>query len=309
MSETSPAFTERPDSKALALALDTLAQHSRRSLLLDGIAVLAERLRLILGVTLLAGVAAFGVALWLPKTYTSVAFLGPMDEMVGRGAEGVIHSAPVLDPIIEKFPQYKSGYGLEDKRKLLSSSLRWETLGGADPKAAIFSLSFGDTDPVRAQSLLAALLDRWLETRKPGPDTSARLEKALEASEAQAADLSQVIAELKKRPDAMFADGHNGYFPPNIVDMIKMRTETASRIVDLTMALRAGSHDLIFSPPTLPQEPSGPRKKVIVFAAMVGVLVALIAFLLLRWGLGLASEDPAYAPTIARIRKGFAIGF
>jgi hypothetical protein len=60
--------------------------------------------------------------------------------------------------------------------------------------------------------------------------------------------LALVIAELKKRPDAMFADARNGYFPPNVVDMIKMRTEIAAKIVELTMELRAGSRDMIFGP-------------------------------------------------------------
>jgi hypothetical protein len=120
-----------------------------------------------------------------------------------------------------------------------------------------------DTDPRRAQALLNAIVDGWLESIRPRPNRTARLQKLLEASEAQAParlqklleaseaqadDLSLVVAELKKRPDAMFADARNGYFPPNIVDMIKMRTEIATRIVDLTMELRAGSRDMIFWP-------------------------------------------------------------
>jgi hypothetical protein len=105
-----------------------------------------------------------------------------------------------------------------------------------------------DTDPRRAQALLNAIVDGWLESIRPRPNRTARLQKLLEASEAQADDLSLVVAELKKRPDAMFADARNGYFPPNIVDMIKMRTEIATRIVDLTMELRAGSRDMIFWP-------------------------------------------------------------
>jgi hypothetical protein len=164
-------------------------------------------------------------------------------------------------------------------------------------------LQFDDTDPHRAQALLGAIIDRWLEAEQPRPDTSFRLEKTLEASEAQSADLAQVIAELKKRPDAMFADARNGYFPPNIVDMIKMRTETAARIVELTMALRAGSRDLICAPASLPEQPSGPHKILIAVASMAVTFVGLIAFYLLRWRLMILASRPLYAPALARIRR------
>jgi hypothetical protein len=156
-----------------------------------------------------------------------------------------------------------------------------------------------------AQSLLSAILDRWLESVTPPPDKSDGLKKALAASEAQAADLNQVIAELRKRPEAMFADERNGYFPPNIVDMIRMRTETAAKIVELTMALRTGSRDVIFSPPTLPEQPSGPDKIKIVLPSMMVALGCLIAVPLLRWGLAIIGRKPAYSQRITQIRGTF----
>jgi uncharacterized protein involved in exopolysaccharide biosynthesis len=160
-----------------------------------------------------------------------------------------------------------------------------------------------DGDPRRAQSILNAILDAWLETLAPRPDSSARLGKALEASEAQAADLSQVISELKKRPESMFADVRNGYFPPNVADMIKMRTDTLARIIELQVLLRPGSRDLIFSQPTLPEEPSAPRKKLIVSISMAITFVGLIAFFLLSWSMHVAAGRPVYAPIFARMRQ------
>jgi hypothetical protein len=272
---------------------------------LDSFAVLAENMRFLLLATLVVGAAAMGTALWLPKVYTSVAFLGPMDEQYAKAAEVVIQSAPVLDSVIGKFPQYRSGYPLEERRDHLAARLSWKIVKGSPPKSAIYTLKFDDTDPHRAQGMLSTILDVWLETIGPRPDNSARLTKSLAASEAQADDLGHVIAELKKRPDAMFADARNNYFPPNIVDMIKMRTETAAKIVELEAALRPGTRDLIFSPPVLPEQPSSPNKKLIVAISMAATLFGLIGFFLLNWSLKLAAEKPVYAPIISRIRGAF----
>jgi hypothetical protein len=295
---------QQPDSSKSGLPNEALnAPGDWQSMFVDCMAMLAARLWLIVGLTLLAGAAAYGVACWLPKIYISVAYLGPLEAPNTKTAEAIIRSGPVLDPVIAKFPQYQSERGLEERRVYLNSNLRWRILSGSPSTSAIYTLSFDDTDPQRAQALLNAIVDGWLESIRPRPDRTVRLQKILEASEAQAADLSLVIAELKKRPDAMFADARNGYFPPNIVDMIKMRTEIATLIVDLTMELRAGSRDMIFGPPTLPEQPGNSSKKWIVLGSMLATFGGLIALFLSRWYLATVARQPVYAPAIAQIRR------
>lgn len=273
---------------------------------LDGLAVLAEHAKFIVIATLVAGALAYGISLLLPKVYTSVAYVGPLEDANAKAAEVVIQSPLVLDPVIEKFSQYRVGYSLEDRREYLNSKLYWSIVKGAPPKSAIYTLKLDDRDAHRAQSMLSDIVDRWLETLAPRPDNSARLGKTLEASETQANDLSQVIAELKQRPDALVADIRSGYYPPNIVDMIKMRTDTAARIVDLTQRLRAGSRDLIFRSPSLPEQPSGPKMKIIVAIAMAVAFFGLIAFFLLDWRVQIAAGKPIYAPKFARMRRAMS---
>jgi hypothetical protein len=270
---------------------------------LGGLAMLVEHWRLIIGLTLLAGVAAASLAYSLPNVYTSVAYLGPLEEPRAKTTQAIIQSGPVLDPVIVKFPQYRSGFSIEEKRASLNSNLRWQIVKGSPTNSAIYTLTLDDADPHRAQVMLNTIVDGWLEAIRPRPDRTVRLQTVLEASEAQAADLSQVIVELKKRPDAMFADARNGYFPPNIVDMIKMRTEIATRIVELTMELRAGSRDMIFGPATLPEQPSGPHKRVIIVVSMLLAWSALIVFFLLRWQLAMIARKPVYAMAFAQIRR------
>ena len=270
---------------------------------LEGLAVLVEHWKFIVIATLVVGALAYGASLLLPKVYSSVAYIGPLDEANAKTAEVVIQSPSVLDPVIEKFPQYRDRYSLEDRREYLNSKLYWKVVKGSPPKSAIYTLRLDDGDPNRAQGMLIAILDRWLESLAPRPDNSARIEKTLEASERQSNDLSQVIAELKKRPDALVADIRSGYYPPNIVDMIKMRTETAARIVELTQQLRAGSRDLIFKSPSLPEQASGPNKKMIVAIAMAVTFFGLIVFFLLDWRVQIAAGKPVYAPMFTRMRR------
>lgn len=283
---------------------DGVAHDSANSmvLFLDALAFLAERSKFILITTLIAGVLAYGVTLFIPKVYTSVAYLGPIDEAYARSSDVLIQSAPVLDPVLGSFPQYRPGYSLEEKREYLASRLSWR-IRGSTPKSAMYTLSLEDTDPQLAQSMLSAILDHWLEALTPRPDSKDRLTKTLEASETQANDLSQVISELKKRPDAMVPDVKTGLFPPNIGDMIKMRTETAAKIVELTQQLRAGTRDLIFRAPDLPGQFSAPRKMIIVPAAMAVALFGSIAFFLIYWALSLVAARPAYARVFARLHR------
>jgi hypothetical protein len=85
--------------------------------------------------------------------------------------------------------------------------------------------------------------------------------------------------------------------------MIKMRTEIAARIVELTMELRAGSRDMIFGSPTLPEQPSNSSKKSIVLISMLAAFGGLIAFFLLHWYLTIVARQPLYAPAIAQLRR------
>src|SRR4051794_4873366 len=102
---------------------DELAPDSGNAtvLFLDALAFLAERWKFILTTTLIAGVLAFGVTLLIPKVYTSVAYLGPMDEAYAKSNEALIQSAPVLDTAIGNLPQYRPGYTLEERRGNLGS--------------------------------------------------------------------------------------------------------------------------------------------------------------------------------------------
>lgn len=200
-----------------------------------------------------------------------------------------------------KFPEYEAGSDLADRRQHLNRNIQWLMTKGANPKLALYSLAVIDGRSGRAQALLKAVIDNWLEVTGPPADSRARLEKSLEANELQAKDLSLVIDGLKKRPDLLMPDVKNGYLPLNIGEMIKMRTETEGKVEDLKEQLKTKSRDLIFEAPDLPTRPSGPRKVLIVGISAIVALGALIAYVLLLRFLQTSAGRPAYAPFFKRI--------
>jgi uncharacterized protein involved in exopolysaccharide biosynthesis len=66
--------------------------------LLDILVTLAESWKLLVFGPLIAGVLAGGLSFLWPKTFESVAIVRMTEEEVA-----LLHAAPVLDPLIEKF--------------------------------------------------------------------------------------------------------------------------------------------------------------------------------------------------------------
>jgi LPS O-antigen subunit length determinant protein (WzzB/FepE family) len=267
----------------------------------DAAATLVEHLRLIVGGTLLVGALALAVSFVLPRTYTSISYLGPLEDAEAKTVDSIMHSPRVLNDALAKFPEYYAAGDLARRRDYLSENLQWRIAKGANPKLALYKLEFTDNSPGRAQALLKVIIDRWIATTAPPPDTRAKIENALKANEEQIKDLTQVIDALKNRRDLLTPDVKGGYLPPNIGEMIKLRTQTEAGIDDLKAQLKTKSRDIIFEAPDLPSVPSGPRRALIVGVSMTVALGLLIAFTLLLHFLQMAAERPAYASFFERI--------
>lgn len=267
----------------------------------DAMATLIEHLRLIVGGTLLVGVVALAVSFVLHKSYTSVSYVGPLEDAEAKTAESVIRSPLIMNSVLQKFPEYEPQFDPIDRRQQLNDRTRWHIAKGANPKSALYSLEVTDDRPDRAQKILKSIIDTWLDATAPRPDERANLEKLVEANETQLNDLGTVIDEMKKQPNLLKPDIQAGYVPPNISEMIKTRTDTEAKINDLKWKLKAKSRDLIFEVPDLPTKASGPRKLLIVASSTIAAFAALVAFVLLRHFLQMAAERPGYAPFFERI--------
>lgn len=109
--------------------------------LLDILVVLAESWKLLVFGPLLAGALSF---LW-PKTFESVAILRISEEEAA-----LVHSAPVLDPLVAKFDLLQDAGGVQgDAREALKKRL----VITADKKTKLTTLTVKAATPEAAQAL------------------------------------------------------------------------------------------------------------------------------------------------------------
>ncbi len=250
---------------------------------------------------LIVGVATYAFVFWLPKSYVSSAYIGPLEEGVSQMVSTTLYSPPVLNAVLRKFPQYPSASWTDDeRRRYLSDKIRFRSLG--DRKLSpLYLLEVEDKEPARAQGIAAALIAAWLVTTKPAPDRLASLERLVESNDSQLADLSVAISQLLNHPELLRPDAKTGYAPVNVAEMIKLRGESVKRSEELKAYIAGISSDLIFSPPTLPDTPVWPVKRELVFRAMGITLFVLLLFVLFRHMMSIGLASSVYGPKLKRI--------
>jgi hypothetical protein len=241
--------------------------------------LLVSRYYVAIIVTGLVGLAAgWGVGTMLPKRYTSAVYLR-LDENAARSTDALMSAAPVLDKVLAQVPV--PGATVEQRRRRLDSE---RSLSVAPNEVArtsgLFQMQVADTDPARAKAIAAAFLDAWLEATKPTGDKKTQLEQQIARLERELAWTTEAIAQARKDPAAAAttAQGAGLIVLGSPMTMLVGKYEELVTSLEKTQQEAKGlSRDVILSEPTLPEEPSGPRKAPI----MLGVALAAEALLLL----------------------------
>jgi hypothetical protein len=273
------------------------------TVLLDGLIILSDRWKLLVVGPLIAGAVAYAGAFLLPRSYVSLAYLGPLDDTTARRTSSLILSPLVLDATLRKFQQPPfSSMTMDEARIYLQERVEFTLAPGGDPKvSSLYVLKAVDSQPARARDLLTTIIDIWLVAMQPPPDRLASLKRLQEGIEVQAADLSSAITRLMNHPELLSGDIKTGYAPVNIADMIKLRTEGVSRSEDLRTAMAGPGRDIIVSPPTLPATPVGPIKRKIVAIVVASTFAVLVVLLLLRGLLLPILANSSHMPKLQRI--------
>jgi hypothetical protein len=280
-------------------------------MMLDLVPPVLRAWKLIVVATIAAGALAYFIGLFNvshpPKIFSSVAYIGPLDEEKAKYAESVLRSGPVMKIVLDKFADYPArGTPDRERRERLTKELQFFPAAGADPKRpSLYVLQLSDTDPARAQAILSVLIDAWLATTKPRPEAAARLDRLLKAMQTQISDLSNVIGELSTHPELIVPKP--GYSPPSITVLITLRAESVNKAEDIKSELAGVGTDVVFSPPTMPDKsvPDAPRLSPwrAVFKAMGVTFVALLVIILLRHIVLRNVNSPIYGPKMKRIRE------
>lgn len=278
---------------------------------LDLIPSFLQAWKFILLTTMAAGAIAFffssSNAPYPSKNYSSVAYIGPLGETKAKYAESILRSEPILKSVLEKFPDYpERETSNRNRRELLAKHVQFAPAAGADPKRpSLYVLEVSDTEPARAQAIVSALIDAWLASTKPQEGAATRLNRLLEATQAQISDLSVVIREMLKNPELIAP--RPGYSPPDVARLIELRTNSIGKAEDIKGELAGISSDIIFSPPTMPDRSMPDPPKISPWRAVlraIGVtFVLLAAIIVLRHILTRSMSNPLYKAKMQRIRE------
>jgi capsular polysaccharide biosynthesis protein len=265
--------------------------------LLDLLVVVARNLKLLILGPIIAGLLALGISYIVPQTYTSQALLDL--GQANKATETMMRSPAVLDTVMARFP---SRHGSTDAgREELSRTFRFTTAATTQTTLPATLLQVDADSPDRAQALANALIDAWLASTKPPPVAKQALERQLrvnrEALDAILHLITRLSTESTKpvRPNEPFA------VDVPVDKYIQIRDGYVEKIASIELQLRGNTRDSISSPPTLPTQPTAPKRGLIAILVTLGSGFALLLWVFMRqiWRNG--AQDPLVAEKQAKL--------
>jgi len=253
--------------------------------LLDILVVLAESWKLLVFGPLLAGVLAGALSFLWPKTFESVAILRISEEEAA-----LVHSAPVLDPLIAKFDLLQDAGGVqEDAREALKKRL----VITVDKKTKLTTLAVKATSPDAAQALAKDAISLLFAAQLPIGKEKAMIEKTI-AINKQAIDVADDAIEaiqrsLKKGQLSDWAQ------ESAIKNLASINSDIAHRNLEnaqLAQRLQVRGAEVYVQEPSLPQRKSGPKRSLAVLSAVFASGFVLLLFVFVRKAIASAKQDP-----------------
>jgi hypothetical protein len=244
------------------------------------IATILDNLKLLLLGPLVAGLAMFGIASLLPKSYTSVVYLN-LDETGARVADARMRSIPILDNVLVNFKAPRDT--LEARRRLIEENRRIVVAPGETQKtSSLFRMEYTDGDPHVAQKVNTLLLEAWLESTKPAPDRRAAIEAEIDRTTTQTKSISLLVERLEKDAPSLVAQSLQGELATPILGLITKRDQNLASLAAMKNSLNGVSRDVIFGAPDLPEEPSWPKRGIITILAAAVTGLLLLMYVILR---------------------------
>ena len=219
---------------------------------LDILVTLAESWKLLVFGPLIAGVLAGGLSFLLPKTFESVAIVRMTEEEVA-----LLHAAPVLDPLIEKFGLLAKADGiLDDARQDLKKRLFF----AVDKKTKLVTINAKAGTPEDAQALSSGAIAEMLKELQVKGREKELLEKTIAINDRaieNAEDAMESIQRtMKKR--ALFDQEQES----TIKNLAAINSDIANRSQEnevLRNKMKAKGEEIFIQKPSLPQFKTFPK--------------------------------------------------
>jgi len=268
--------------------------------LVDLLLVVADNLKLLILGPLLVGLLALGIGYALPQSFTSQAHLNLGDS--AKAVEAMMRSPAVLDVVLKQFP---SPLGVTDRaRDELAKKFQF----GTGPKGAgVTKLEVEEESPARAQSLANALIDTWLATTKPPPESKLELTRKLKLSQDSLETVSQLLKRMAGETATLIQPNVKYELGTQAVQLLHLRNGYVVAIAAIELQLQGQTHDVVASPPSLPTEATKPKKSLIAVLAALGSGFALLLWVFMRQAWKNAAQDPETLKKQARLRSALGM--
>ena len=249
---------------------------------------------------LIAGVLAGGLSFLWPKTYESVAIV-----RMSEAELALLNSAPVLDPLIEKFGLLPEFDGIqEDARQYLAKKL----VGKVDKKTGLATITAAANTPERAQELGKAAMDALLKELLPKGKNKDQVEQQILSNERIIASSADAIEQLQKQ---IGKAGQNDsglevvmkYYASLSAEVAKKELEN----IELKKSLAVRGDEVYVQQASLPQRKVSPRRSFVVLLTVLASGFALLIFVFIRKAWFSVAQEAKSASKLASIKRSLGL--
>ncbi len=264
--------------------------------LLDIMVALAESWRLLVFGPLIAGLLAGGLSFLWPKTFESVAIVRMTEEEVA-----LLHAAPVLDPMIEKFGLLAEAGGIvDDARQGLKVRLSF----AVDKRTKLATITAKGHTPDAAQALASGAIAGVLRELQVKGQQKALIEKTIAINSRaidSAEDAIESIQQVLKRAGTSDQAQESAIKNLAVInaDIAKLSQENE----ELRQKLESKGAEVFVQEASLPQRQVSPKRGLVVLMAFFVAGLALLVFVFISKAWASAVLDPNSAGKLVSVKR------
>lgn len=246
--------------------------------LLDILVTLAESWKLLVFGPLIAGVLAGALSFLWPKTFESVAIV-----RLTEAELALLGSAPVLDPLVEKFGLLVEFDGVqEDARQYLTKKI----VGKIDKKANLVTITAAANTPERAQEMGKAIMDSLLKELLPKGKNKDQIEQKIASNEAVISSNRDALDQLQKQMGK--SSGGDAALEVVMKYYASLTAEVAAKElenIELRKSLLVKGEEVYVQKANLPLRKTSPKLSLVVMFSVIvsGLLLLMFVFVRKAW--------------------------
>ena len=266
--------------------------------LLDLLVTVAESWKLLIFVPLLVGVLSFATLSTYQLSYQSNAILRLSEEEVA-----ILHSAPVLDPLLEPFGYLARADGVQEDAM---EALKKDLTSSVDKRTKLVTISAKASSPETAQQINSQAVVRLLEELTPKGLRKTSIVQSIEIHEEAVAAATDSFEKLIEGfPKGSMTLSNPDQPVSSIAALVDLVLENKQKIQDFKKQLSPKGAEVFVQTPTLPQKPMPRKRAITTVIAMLASGFALLLFVFIRKALQNAGTNPESAAKIVRIKQAF----